>query len=345
MGQIVRYFERQTKPMLVIQALLLVLLLGAIDYVTGSEFSFSVFYTLPIAIAAWFAGPRAGMLTSLTAAVCWLGADLLGGHPYAQPAAPFWNAAVRMGFFTIITVSLAELRASRIRQEEYSHFIVHDLRSPLSVVMTGLSTLRDFAEEPLSPGQDELVQLCLNASDRMLIFINALLDLARLESRQMPVQKVEGDLESIVQTALDPLRLWAGQKGITLHWSHSPETKTIYADRVLTERVLANLLSNAIKYGDSNSEVSIQIGQDQTGSVVFRVRNQGGDIPPDMINRVFDKFAQVGAGGSRSGSGLGLTFCRLAVEAQGGRIWAENDRERGTVFSFMLPAQPPPSRR
>ena len=147
MGQIVRYFERQTKPMLVIQALVLVLLLGGIDYLTGSEFSFSVFYTLPIAIAAWFAGRRAGILTSFTAATCWLAADLLGGHAYVQPTIPFWNAAVRLGFFTIITVILSELRASRVRQEELSHFIVHDLRSPLSVIITGLTTLRDFGDE------------------------------------------------------------------------------------------------------------------------------------------------------------------------------------------------------
>lgn len=341
MHRIVRYFDRQTKPLLVLQALILVLLLGGIDYVTGSEYSFSVFYTLPITIAAWYAGLRAGLLTSLTAAVCWLAADLLGGHTYAQAGIPFWNAAVRMGFFTIITVILSELRASRLRQEELSHFIVHDLRSPLSVVMTGLSTLRDVAEEPLLPEQDELVQLCLSASDRMLTYINALLDLARLESRQMPVQLSACEAGSIVQAAVDPLRLWAGQKGITLDWTPSSEITTVHADRVLTERILVNLLSNAIKYGKANSEVSIQLRPDQAGGVMFRVRNLGGDLPPDMINRVFDKFAQVGAGGARSGSGLGLTFCRLAVEAQGGRIWAESDQAQGTVFSFTLPGRPP----
>ena len=243
MRQIVQYVDRQTKPMLVIQVLLLVLLLGGIDYLTGAEFSFSVFYTLPIAIAGWFAGRGAGILTSFTAATCWLAADLLGGHAYTQPTIPFWNAAVRLGFFTIITVILAELHASRARQEELSHFIVHDLRSPLSVIITGLTTLRDFSDDALTPDQEELVQFCLSAGDRMLTIINALLDLARLESRHMPIQPVECDVAQIVQAVVDPLRLWAGQKGITLGWTVAPETATVYADRVLIERILANLLA------------------------------------------------------------------------------------------------------
>ena len=83
MRQIVQYLERQTKLRLVMQALVLVLLLGGIDFLTGSEFSFSVFYTLPIAIAAWFAGREAGILTSFTAAICWLGADLLAAMSIA----------------------------------------------------------------------------------------------------------------------------------------------------------------------------------------------------------------------------------------------------------------------
>ena len=340
MRQIVQYVDRQTKPMLVIQVLLLVLLLGGIDYLTGAEFSFSVFYTLPIAIAAWFAGRGAGILTSFTAATCWLAADLLGGHAYTQPTIPFWNAAVRLGFFTIITVILAELHASRARQEELSHFIVHDLRSPLSVIITGLTTLRDFSDESLTPDQEELVQFCLSAGDRMLTIINALLDLARLESRHMPIQPVECDVAQIVQAVVDPLRLWAGQKGITLGWTVAPETATVYADRVLIERILANLLSNAVKYGDSHSEVSVRVEPGQAGGVVFHVYNQGQDLPPEAINRVFDKFSQVGTGGPSAGSGLGLTFCRLAVDAQGGRIWAESVPGQGTLFSFTLPARP-----
>ena len=175
----------------------------------------------------------------------------------------------------------------------------------------------------------------------MLTFINALLDLARLESRQMPIQPVECDVAQMVQAVVDPLRLWAGQKGITLGWTLAPEAATIYADRVMTERILANLLSNAVKYGDAHSEVSIQVEAEPTGGVVFCVHNQGQDIPAETLNRMFDKFSQAGPGVSRAGSGLGLTFCRLAVDAQGGRIWAESVPGQGTLFSFTLPARPP----
>jgi len=118
------------------------------------------------------------------------------------------------------------------------------------------------------------------------------------------------------------------------------------ADPVLVERILVNLLSNAIKFTREDTEVTLHATTFEPGLIAFSVRDQGPGIPKEWAGKVFDKFAQTGTGagmGKRYGSGLGLHFCRLAVEAQGGRIWIESEIDRGTVITFTLPAARPAS--
>ncbi len=341
MNRVLQHLREQSGTRLLVYALIQVLLLGVFDYITGPEWFFSIFYTVPVSMMAWFADRRHGIAASIMAATSWLLADLFAGHVYSNPTIPFWNAGVRLGFFLIITFTLAELRESRTRQDEFTHFIVHDLRSPVSVVITGLETLREYSDQSLSPQQQELVDLCLASCDRMLTLINSILDLARLESRQMPIQSIPVDVEQLVQGAVGLLQLWADQRKVRLTWSVAPEARTIQMDPVMTERVLVNLLSNALKFSKTASEVSVRVEPAQAGTVAFRVRNQGQGIPPGQIRRIFEKFTQVGAGATQGGSGLGLAFCKLAVEAQGGRIWAESEVGQWTEFIFTLPFQPP----
>lgn len=341
MNRVLHHLAGQSQTRLLVYALIQVLLLGVIDYITGPEWFFSIFYTVPVSMMAWFAGRRHGIAASMMAATSWLLADLFAGHVYSNPTIPFWNAGVRLGFFLIITFTLAELRASRMRQDEFNHFIVHDLRSPVSVVVTGLETLRDLSDRELSAQQQELIDLCLASCNRTLTLINSILDLARLESRQMPIEYGPIEIEQLLQSATAPLRLWANLREIRLTWSVAPEIGALQADRVLIERVLINLLSNAVKFSTTRSEVSIRVEPDHASAVTFRVRNQGAGIPPDQMRHIFEKFVQGGAGSTQSGSGLGLSFCKLAVEAQGGRIWAESEVGQWTEFIFTLPLQPP----
>lgn len=110
--------------------LLIVLLFGLVDYLTGPEISFSTFYLIPIAAVSWLVGVSGGLVTSIAAAAVFLLAILLGPHEYAHPSIPYWNALVRLGFFLVVTVSLTSLKGARERREELSQFVVHDLRSP-----------------------------------------------------------------------------------------------------------------------------------------------------------------------------------------------------------------------
>lgn len=310
-----------------------------LDYLTGGEISFSIFYLIPISLIAWFVGRKAGIFMSVLGAILWLSADLLVGHAYSHPAIPYWNMLVRLGFFLIVTLTLSALRAAQARQEELGHFIVHDLRSPLSNVMIGLQTLQDIVGETGDAIQGELVDTCLVSCQRMLTLINSLLDLARLESGKMPLQLEQTQVDALIGSSLRQVSAWAAQDHIVLQSQLDADAGTVYADPSITERVLVNLLSNAIKFSPSGSTVLVRAALTGEDEVALSVVDQGRGIPQEWAARIFDKFAQVKArkAGGGVGSGLGLSFCRYAVEAQGGRIWMESAVEKGTTMTFTLP--------
>jgi signal transduction histidine kinase len=336
---VLAWFRTQSRRTQLLLGVSLMILLGIIDFVTGPELSFSIFYVLPISLAAWYINRRAGIAFSLTSAVLWLSADLLGGHTYTHASIPFWNALVRLAFFLIVTYALSALRESRAQQEELTAFVVHDLRSPLGNIMTGLGTLRDFSDAGADPMQRPVLDICLSSSERMLTLINSLLDLARLESGNMPVQSDTINVKELADVAMRQVNLWAKQKEVEL--AADVTIDRVWGDSALTARVLVNLLTNAIKFSPEQSCVSLSVAPNQNSQALFRVTDQGKGIPKEWAKKVFDKFAQVESRKLGVGSGLGLTFCRLAIEAQGGRIWLESDVGKGTTVIFTLPISHP----
>jgi len=336
-----QYLARRSNAFVVVLALILVVALGIIDYLTGPELAFSIFYLLPISLAAWRVGARAGIAISIVAAGSWLLADLLGGNSYSRSATPYWNTGVRLAFFLIVTYALSALRRARERQGELATFIVHDLRSPLSVAITGLQTLDTLEGDGLNARQRELIGVCLRSGERTLALVNTLLDIARLEDGKMPLSLSHVNAAELAQSALQQVELSAQEKQVSLACQVDAAVSTVYADEAIMVRILVNLLGNSLKVSPPESTLTVSVAPFETGWVAFRVVDQGRGIPKAQISRVFDKFKQVdsyGFGGG-VGSGLGLTFCRLAVEAQGGRIWLESEVGRGTTVTFTLPVQ------
>jgi signal transduction histidine kinase len=340
--KVIGYLSRRSAAFLIALALLLVIALGLVDYLTGTELAFSIVYLLPVSLAAWLVGRRAGIGISMVAAVSWLLADLLGGNTYSRPAIPYWNMGVRLGFFVVVTYALSALRKAREQREEWATFIVHDLRSPLSTMITGLQTLDYLGGDSMDAKQRELVELCLRSGERMLLLINSLLDVARLEDGKMPLNLSQVDVGKLVQSSLQEVKLWAQERHVTLASEVDAAASTVCADEAVTVRILLNLLGNALKSSPAESTITVRATPFETTQVAFSVIDQGRGIPKARLSRVFDKFAQAesyGAGGA-VGSGLGLTFCHLAVEAQGGRIWLESEIGQGTTVTFTLPAVP-----
>jgi len=339
MMKLLEYLGKQSKLYLMILGLALVGLIGIVDYLTGPELASSIFYLIPVALVAWLVGRQAGIALSIAGAISWLIADLLDGGTYSHPLIPFWNTLVRFGFFLIVTHVLSVLHAARERQEELRQFVVHDLRTPLSIVMTGLLTLQDLTGESMDATQKNLVEMCIVSSQRMATLINSLLDMARLESGQLSLQFSQVNVKELIESSLKQVSVLAKRSHVTLTSQLDPNLGMVYADAKVTTRVLVNLLVNAIKFSRPESVITIRTALYSANMAALSVTDQGRGVPKEWADKVFDKFAQVQAHrtGSAVGSGLGLTFCRLAVEAQGGRIWLDSEVNKGTTFTFTLP--------
>ncbi|MBV8167549.1 MAG: sensor histidine kinase KdpD [Alphaproteobacteria bacterium] len=217
--------------------------------------------------------------------------------------------------------------------------ISHDLRTPLASILGAITSLRAFGGS-YDPGtRDELAATIQDEAERLNRFVGNLLDMTRLESGAITLKRARVDLGDIVGTALQRTAkiLAAHHVEIDLPADLPP----LELDFVLFEQVLVNLLDNAAKYTPAGS--TIEIRARRAGETVkIEVRDEGDGIPPDDLERIFDKFYRVHAADrQRAGTGLGLAICRGFVQAHAGTITAANRADRkGAVLTITLPVPP-----
>ena len=163
-----------------------------------------------------------------------------------------------------------------------------------------------------------------------------LLDLAMIESGQMPLKLQRTDLHDLAQAQIERFTPQAHQKQQTLVLDIPPGTCAL-ADGEMIGRVLSNLLHNACKFTPSGGRVSVSAHLDND-NVTVSVTDTGPGIPPEDLARIFERFYKVDRARGQSGTGLGLAIARHIVEGHGGRIWAESSLGHGATFRFTLPA-------
>ncbi len=229
---------------------------------------------------------------------------------------------------------LAEMR------DDLTHMIVHDLRTPLSTIIGSLNVLAEIESDDSNLA--DLVSVASNSSQRMLNLVNSLLDIAALEAGQLPLRRDTYDLVKLVESAVERMQPLARSDNVRIEMTVPSDSPPVDADADLVVRVLANLLDNALKFSPEGSVVRLAVSPVEEGGGVQFVRcavhDQGPGIPLGERDHIFEKFSQVkGRRGRRRGSGLGLTFCKLAVEAHGGDIWIEDPPGGGSRFVFTLP--------
>lgn len=233
-------------------------------------------------------------------------------------------------------------RAVEQLRDDLIHTMVHDLRNPLGVIASSLDILGSGVVGKPNATQSNLIGIAQEATQRMMGLVSAILDVNRLESGQMPVEYQAFSLASLVDRLLQTQTPLANAKTIRLENNIPPTLPPAWADPHLVERVLQNLVGNAIKFTPDGGVVRITatlLEQEGQSRLVVSVSDTGAGIPASIQSRLFQKFAT----GSQSerGSGLGLAFCKLALEAHGQRIWGCNNPGQGATFSFTL-ATPPP---
>jgi signal transduction histidine kinase len=227
--------------------------------------------------------------------------------------------------------ALKELEAAR---DGLFHMIVHDMPAPLMALSTALTLIeQDLPSGSVRAGQG--VAFAQRAANELGAMAGELLDVSRLETGRMPLARGRRDLERTTREAMELIAPLAQNRPVKL--LGPPAVEAVY-DEDLVRRVVANLLCNAYKSTPDGSEVVVEVGREDDRARVT-VKDCGPGIPPGFQSAIFQKFRPSDPGRKALGSGLGLAFCRLAVEAQGGSIQVVSEAGKGSSFSFTLPAE------
>lgn len=235
----------------------------------------------------------------------------------------------------LVLHDVTEERLLARMQDDLTHMMVHDLRSPLGGIMGGLELLVLTSKNSLSEEQQRMIQVSQNSARRMLELVNGILDVSRLEKGQMPLERELVILAELVEEGIAIQRPLAVAKELTLSCELERNLPLVWVDRGLIGRVVQNLVGNAVKFTPGGGVVRLEARPEPAGGLTIAVFNSGSGIPAELQGRLFQKFA-TGRQDER-GSGLGLAFCRLVVEAHGGRIWVESEPGEGVTFAFTLP--------
>ena len=234
-------------------------------------------------------------------------------------------------------------QAARLEGERYRDALLssisHDLKTPLATITGAVSSLREFGDKMQPESRDDLLQSIEQESDRLSRFVANLLDMSRIESGALKFTRDWVDVADVVRTAVERARKYF--PGRSIETGLASDLPLIEADSVLLGQVLFNLLDNAVKYGGTEP-INVYARRDGE-AVIISVTDLGKGIPPEELERVFEKFYRRGKSDGRApGTGLGLSIARGFVEAMGGTIRAESPalKKRGTRITMKFPLKP-----
>lgn len=217
------------------------------------------------------------------------------------------------------------------QKDQLAAFLVHDLKSPLSSVSFALQNM--LQDPSISGAARQALDLCEGANDAMHRMVLNLLDVFRDGTLQPKLAEV--DVEATLRGLERAVQARAERRRIAV--SVECPRATIVADGELLRRTLDNLVDNALRYAPPRSTINLSAAPSGDG-MLFRVADHGPGVPVNARARIFDRFIQLDAeSAARSGRGLGLAFCMIAVEAHGGRIWVDDNLPRGAAFCVHLP--------
>ena len=224
-------------------------------------------------------------------------------------------------------------------KESMTQMVVHDLKNPLAGIMGNIQLIQMQRTDMAAPKLDELLERTQESARQLMRMILNILDIGKLEERHMPLRLEPVSLHKVIGDNAKEMLSLSTRDGITLENRVDPELPPAVADRELVSRVVANLLNNAFKHTPSGGQVIVDARSEGT-ELVMTVSDTGEGIPEDLQPYIFEKFVTGESDNSRRmlyDSGLGLTFCKLAVQSHGGRIWIESRPGQGTTVFVALP--------
>jgi two-component system sensor histidine kinase KdpD len=212
--------------------------------------------------------------------------------------------------------------------------VSHELRTPLATIKAAVTSLRSKTVEWDTDARVDLLAAVEEETDHLNQLVGNLLNMSRIEAGALKPQRSWNSLAEIVSSAIERMRQQTEKHHLEVEVSD--DLPLVPVDYFQIEQVFINLISNSTKYSPVGTTIAIHALSVDSNMLQVTVRNQGPHVPPEHLDRIFDKFYRVTAADRITGAGLGLSICKGIVEAHGGRIWAENLKD-GFVFNFTLP--------
>jgi len=221
-------------------------------------------------------------------------------------------------------------------REDLSAMIYHDLRSPLANMISSLDILESLLPIEENDSLKSVFQIATRSTERMQRLISSLLDINRLEAGQPIANRAAVIVANLVEDGLDAVAPMLENKRLAVTRELEPGLPPAFVDADMIRRVVINLLDNASKFTPMNGRlrVTARLAGDW---IEVGISDSGPGIPPEAREAIFNKFTRLQGERMPKGLGLGLAFCRLAVQSHGGKIWVEDEPEHGSRFLFTLP--------
>ncbi len=269
-----------------------------------------------------------------------LGDYLLNGRTPSSPAALLVAGALASVILALILVTRHNRKLTQridTLRQTMNEAIIHDLKNPMTSIMGCLSVLRDNGLE--ESGREKLVAIALNSCRAQLTLLDTLVDSNRLECGELAPNRSPIDIGALLRQSLDGVRGTAEFLGVRIEEQLGASLPShISVDPDLFPRVILNLLHNALKYTPKGGVVKLSANAAE-GDLRFKIHDTGCGIGQEHLARLFGKYYRIEGGDqtSRRGTGLGLYFCRLVVEAHGGAISVASELGKGTTISIGIP--------
>lgn len=231
---------------------------------------------------------------------------------------------------------ISERLAMERMKDEFVSTVSHELRTPLTSIRGALGLLGSGLLGAVDQRAQRMLDIAVSNTDRLVRLINDILDLERIDSGRVELNRVAIDSGELMIEAVEGMQSFAERARVTIipDLTHTP----LWGDHDRVIQTLTNLLSNAVKFSPPGTTVLLN-GSVRDGMYTFAIEDEGRGIPKEHLESIFERFKQVDASDSRQkgGTGLGLAICRSIVAAHGGRIWAESEEGKGTTFFFTIP--------
>jgi two-component system, sensor histidine kinase and response regulator len=233
--------------------------------------------------------------------------------------------------------ALLEKQAASLQfRQDMSNMVVHDLRNPLTVIMMSSELLK---RTNLPEKQLHKVQTISQSANRLQSLIDSLLMMAKLEAGKFLLNLTEVDLSLLGNEVVQDFQEIARKKKIDFVTNLPEPNSAVRIDEILLRRVIDNLLSNALKFSPENSQVTLIIEYASSSTIKIQVKDQGRGISEEVKQKIFDKYEIGNIISGVSQTGLGLAFCKIAVEAHGGKISVDSNEPNGSIFTIEIPTE------